>query len=89
MLTYTCTTGDAHRAAADIKKHLPGDHPNAEKNLKGYGREAGAKFDNAVRFFLLFLSLSTSCFYFFPPPASIHHHRCQPVLNLCGNLRLD
>ena len=40
--------GDAHRAAADIKKHLPGDHPNAEKNLKGYGREAGAKLDNAV-----------------------------------------
>ncbi|KAH7011536.1 hypothetical protein EDB80DRAFT_681524 [Ilyonectria destructans] len=41
---------DAHRAAANVKSHLPGStQTNAEKDLKGYGAQAGAKIDNAVR----------------------------------------
>ncbi|CAM1500788.1 Fc.00g099500.m01.CDS01 [Cosmosporella sp. VM-42] len=40
---------DAHRAAASVKSHLPGSSPiNAEKDAKNYGREAGAKVDNAL-----------------------------------------
>ncbi|PHH91662.1 hypothetical protein CDD83_10815 [Cordyceps sp. RAO-2017] len=39
--------GDVHRASANIKSHLPGSSPNAEKDLKGYGAEAGAKIDKA------------------------------------------
>ncbi|KAK7416475.1 hypothetical protein QQX98_005179 [Neonectria punicea] len=40
---------DAHRAAANVKSHLPGNqYTNAEKDLKGYGQEAGAKIDHAI-----------------------------------------
>ncbi|KAH8699506.1 hypothetical protein BGZ61DRAFT_532026 [Ilyonectria robusta] len=40
---------DAHRAAANVKSHLPGStQTNAEKDLKGYGAQAGAKIDNAI-----------------------------------------
>ncbi|KAL2204201.1 hypothetical protein CC79DRAFT_1324974 [Sarocladium strictum] len=35
---------DAHRAAATAKAHLPGNSPDA----KNYGKEAGAKIDNAI-----------------------------------------
>jgi hypothetical protein len=35
---------DAHRAAATAKAHLPGSSPDA----KNYGKEAGAKIDNAI-----------------------------------------
>lgn len=41
--------GDADRVAAKIKGKLPGDSPNAEKEFKKYGEEAGAKLDKAVR----------------------------------------
>jgi F0F1-type ATP synthase membrane subunit b/b' len=37
-----------HRAAASAKSHLPGHKPNAEKELKHYGADAGAKIDNAI-----------------------------------------
>ncbi|KAF7543792.1 hypothetical protein G7Z17_g10453 [Cylindrodendrum hubeiense] len=40
---------DAHRAAANVKSHLPGTtQTNVEKDLKGYGQQAGAKIDNAI-----------------------------------------
>ncbi|RFU79759.1 calcofluor white hypersensitive [Trichoderma arundinaceum] len=38
---------DAHRASATVKDKLPGRSPNAEKEFKGYGQEAGAKIDKA------------------------------------------
>ncbi|KAK1255296.1 hypothetical protein MKX08_009291 [Trichoderma sp. CBMAI-0020] len=38
---------DADRVAAKIKGKLPGDSPNAEKEFKKYGEEAGAKLDKA------------------------------------------
>lgn len=41
--------GDADRAAAKIKSKLPGSSPNAEKEFKNMGQEAGAKLDKAVR----------------------------------------
>jgi hypothetical protein len=37
-----------HRAAVSAKSHLPGSKPGAEKEMKHYGAEAGAKIDNAV-----------------------------------------
>jgi len=37
-----------HRAAASAKSHLPGSKPDAEKEMKHYGAEAGAKIDSAV-----------------------------------------
>ncbi|KAF4466445.1 calcofluor white hypersensitive [Fusarium albosuccineum] len=41
---------DAHRAAAEIKSHLPGRSPvDAESDLKGYGQQAGAKLAEADR----------------------------------------
>ncbi|KAL7949551.1 hypothetical protein V8C42DRAFT_214892 [Trichoderma barbatum] len=39
---------DVDRASAKIRGKLPGDSPNAEKSLKGYGQETGAKIDKAV-----------------------------------------
>ncbi|KAL6363305.1 hypothetical protein LRP88_02717 [Fusarium phalaenopsidis] len=40
---------DAHRAAAEVKSHLPGRSPvDAEKDLKGYGQQAGAQVDKAL-----------------------------------------
>ncbi|KAH6891393.1 hypothetical protein B0T10DRAFT_311305 [Thelonectria olida] len=40
---------DAHRAAADIKSHLPGQSKtNAESDLKGIGAQAGAKVDSVI-----------------------------------------
>ncbi|KND89607.1 hypothetical protein TOPH_05589, partial [Tolypocladium ophioglossoides CBS 100239] len=39
---------DVHKASASVKSRLPGGSPNAEKELKGYGAEAGAKLDKAV-----------------------------------------
>ncbi|KAM0432413.1 hypothetical protein ACHAPT_004957 [Fusarium lateritium] len=40
---------DAHRAAAEVKSHLPGRSPvDAEKDLKGYGQNAGAQVDKAL-----------------------------------------
>ncbi|KAF4977172.1 hypothetical protein FZEAL_6280 [Fusarium zealandicum] len=39
---------DAHRAAAEVRSHLPGRSTDAESGLKGYGQAAGAKVDNAV-----------------------------------------
>ncbi|KAL7939857.1 hypothetical protein V8C35DRAFT_17435 [Trichoderma chlorosporum] len=39
---------DVDKASAKIKGKLPGDHPDAERNLKGYGQEAGAKIDKAI-----------------------------------------
>lgn len=51
MLTPHPPTGDVDRASARIRDKLPGSSPNAEKNFKGYGQEAGAKIDKAVRFF--------------------------------------
>lgn len=44
MITDTSPTADAHRAAATAKAHLPGRSPDAQN----YGKEAGAKIDNAV-----------------------------------------
>ncbi|KAK2603691.1 hypothetical protein QQS21_004165 [Conoideocrella luteorostrata] len=38
---------DIHRASAKVKDALPGSKPNAEKDLKSYGAEAGAKIDKA------------------------------------------
>ncbi|KAL6904945.1 hypothetical protein GGI43DRAFT_296318 [Trichoderma evansii] len=38
---------DADRAAAKIKDKLPGDSPNAEKEFKDIGKDAGAKLDKA------------------------------------------
>ncbi|KAM0264435.1 hypothetical protein ACHAQJ_000626 [Trichoderma viride] len=38
---------DVDRAAAKIKGKLPGDSPNAEKEFKNYGKDAGAKLDKA------------------------------------------
>jgi len=39
---------DVHKASASVKNHLPGRAPNAQKELAGYGAEAGAKVDNAI-----------------------------------------
>ncbi|CAG9943553.1 unnamed protein product [Clonostachys rosea f. rosea IK726] len=39
---------DLHKASASVKARLPGNSPNAEKELKGYGAEAGAKIDEAI-----------------------------------------
>ncbi|KAH7148533.1 hypothetical protein EDB81DRAFT_882953 [Dactylonectria macrodidyma] len=40
---------DAHRAAANVKSHLPGTtQTNAEKDFRGYGQQAGSKVDNAI-----------------------------------------
>lgn len=47
--------GDADRVAAKIKGKLPGESPNAEKDFKNLGQEAGAKLDKAVRPILSFL----------------------------------
>lgn len=44
ILILTWLIGDAHSAAADIKKHLPGRTPGAEGELRG----AGAKIDGVV-----------------------------------------
>ncbi|KAL6815587.1 hypothetical protein GGI42DRAFT_111922 [Trichoderma sp. SZMC 28013] len=38
---------DVDRASGKIRAKLPGETPDAEKNLKGYGQEAGAKIDKA------------------------------------------
>ncbi|ROT41745.1 hypothetical protein SODALDRAFT_331523 [Sodiomyces alkalinus F11] len=37
---------DVHKASADIKKHLPGRDPEAEKTLADAGGRAGAKIDS-------------------------------------------
>ncbi|KAK3179834.1 hypothetical protein K4F52_008751 [Lecanicillium sp. MT-2017a] len=37
---------DVHKASANIKSHLPGSG-KTEKEMKGYGAEAGAKVDKA------------------------------------------
>ncbi|KJZ76278.1 hypothetical protein HIM_04360 [Hirsutella minnesotensis 3608] len=39
---------DIHRASGSIKSHLPGSSPNAEKDLKTYGAEAGSRVDKAL-----------------------------------------
>ncbi|CAH0053006.1 unnamed protein product [Clonostachys solani] len=39
---------DLHKASASVKARLPGSSPNTEKELKGYGAEAGAKIDDAI-----------------------------------------
>jgi hypothetical protein len=39
---------DVHKASANVKKNLPGNSTNAERDLAGYGAQAGAKIDNAV-----------------------------------------
>ncbi|KAM5352543.1 hypothetical protein ACJ41O_005265 [Fusarium nematophilum] len=39
---------DAHRAAAEVKNHLPGRSPDAESDLKGIGQQAGAKVDKTL-----------------------------------------
>ncbi|KAH6609544.1 hypothetical protein Trco_002890 [Trichoderma cornu-damae] len=38
---------DVDRASAKIKGKLPGDSPNLQKELKGYGQEVGTKADKA------------------------------------------
>jgi hypothetical protein len=43
-MILTLWLADAHRAAATAKAHLPGNSPDATN----YGKEAGAKIDNAV-----------------------------------------
>lgn len=39
---------DMHKAAAQVKGHLPGRGVDAEKEGKKYGQEAGARIDSAV-----------------------------------------
>ncbi|KAF7552303.1 hypothetical protein G7046_g7450 [Stylonectria norvegica] len=40
---------DVHKASANVKSHLPNtERTNVEGNLKGYGKEAGAKVDSAI-----------------------------------------
>lgn len=48
LLTFQ-RSGDVHRASAKVKDALPGSRPGAEKDLKNFGAEAGAKIDKAVR----------------------------------------
>lgn len=45
----TLTTADAHKASAKIRSELPGRGSQAEKEAEAYGKQAGAKFDSAVR----------------------------------------
>jgi hypothetical protein len=47
-ITDFALLGDMHRAAASAKSHLPGSKPDAEKEMKHYGAETGAKIDKAV-----------------------------------------
>jgi uncharacterized membrane protein YqiK len=39
---------DVHKASASVKAHLPGNSPNAEKEFKNLGADAGAKVDKVV-----------------------------------------
>ncbi|KAL2757922.1 hypothetical protein ACRALDRAFT_1061188 [Sodiomyces alcalophilus JCM 7366] len=39
---------DVHKAAADIKQHLPGRDPDAQKTLADAGARAGAKIDEVA-----------------------------------------
>ncbi|UKZ75190.1 hypothetical protein TrVFT333_002866 [Trichoderma virens FT-333] len=39
---------DVNKASGKLKAKLPGETPDAEKNLKGYGQETGAKIDKAI-----------------------------------------
>ncbi|PHH62213.1 hypothetical protein CDD81_7340 [Ophiocordyceps australis] len=39
---------DVHSASASVKSSLPGRSPDAEKEFKKYGAEAGAKIDKAL-----------------------------------------
>jgi hypothetical protein len=42
--------GDINKASANVKSHLPGSSPNAEKEFQHKAAEAGAKVDKAVCF---------------------------------------
>lgn len=64
--------GDLHKASASVKARLPGNSPNAEKELKGYGAEAGAKIDQAVR--SAHQAHPLCCFHISAP--SLHSHLC-------------
>jgi hypothetical protein len=44
------STGDVHKASANIKANLPGNAPNAQRDGAHYGAKAGAKIDQVVRF---------------------------------------
>ena len=48
--------GDINKASANIKSHLPGSSPNAEKEMKHSAADAGAKIDKAVCFLLFELA---------------------------------
>ena len=47
-LDLTSCVGDVHKAAAQVKGHMPGRGINAEAEAKQYGQAAGAKIDSAV-----------------------------------------
>ena len=54
LIVSNSCAGDAASASAKVKQQLPGTAKEAKTDAKLLGEKAGAKFDNAVCFTLLF-----------------------------------
>lgn len=53
-------TADVHKASAKVKSELPGRGKQYEKEAEATGKQAGAKFDEAVCFCSSLFSLLSS-----------------------------